>query len=46
MSPVALILQVWGVLIITSVDVNDADAKDKANKGKAIAEIGVAVRKC
>jgi hypothetical protein len=37
-------LQLVGAVIITSVNAGDADAKSKANRGKAIAEIGVAVQ--
>jgi hypothetical protein len=33
-----------GAIMITSISTGDADAKSKANRGKAVAEIGVAVQ--
>ncbi|TVY84656.1 Protoporphyrin uptake protein [Lachnellula suecica] len=41
---VALFLQLVGAVIITSIDIGDPDAVKKANRGKHIAEIGVAVQ--
>jgi hypothetical protein len=41
---VALILQMWGALLITTTDVDTKNAKSKINKGKRIAQIGVAVQ--
>lgn len=41
---VALLLQMIGAIKVTSVSPGDTDAASKANKGKTIAEIGVAVQ--
>jgi hypothetical protein len=41
---VALLLQLWGAVQITSVTPGQADAVSKANKGKKIAQIGVAIQ--
>ena len=41
---IALLLQLWGAVTVTSVNPNDPDAVSKANKGKKIAQIGVAVQ--
>jgi hypothetical protein len=41
---VALLLQLWGAVQITSVTPGAADAVSKANKGKKIAQIGVAIQ--
>ncbi|KAL5315617.1 hypothetical protein ACEPPN_016486 [Leptodophora sp. 'Broadleaf-Isolate-01'] len=41
---IALLLQTVGAVKITSVDLNAPDAKKQTNKGKTIAEIGVAVQ--
>jgi RTA1 like protein len=40
----ALLLQLWGAVEITSVTPGAQDAVSKANKGKKIAQIGVAVQ--
>ncbi len=41
---VALLLQLWGAVQITSVTPGAANAISKANKGKRIAQIGVAIQ--
>ncbi|TVY20544.1 Protein RTA1 [Lachnellula arida] len=41
---VALLLQMIGAIKVTSISPGDADATSKANQGKTIAEIGVAVQ--
>jgi hypothetical protein len=41
---VALLLQMGGAIMITSVDDTDKDARDKLNTGKHVAQIGVIVQ--
>ncbi|KAG4415649.1 hypothetical protein IFR04_011208 [Cadophora malorum] len=41
---VALLLQTWGAVKITGVDLSAPDAKHQTDQGKMIAEIGVAVQ--
>ena len=41
---VALLLQLGGALIITSVDAKDSQAQSKYNKGRIIAQIGVVIQ--
>lgn len=41
---VALLLQMGGAIMITSVDDNDKNARDKLNTGKHVAQIGVIVQ--
>ncbi|KAJ5375734.1 ZIP metal ion transporter [Penicillium concentricum] len=41
---IALMLQLGGAVMITSVDATDLDAKDKLNTGKHVAQVGVIVQ--
>jgi hypothetical protein len=41
---VALLLQLWGAVMISTLDVNDPNLAKKAKQGKKIAQIGVAIQ--